>query len=267
MIFLTSKSPGRQLSYICFRIIRRIVQAVYPKIKIEGLENLPDGPCLLVGNHSKMNGPIISELYIPGKHATWCASEMMNIREVPGYAYKDFWSKKPKCIRWFYKLSSYIIAPLCVCVFNNADTIPVYRDGRIIKTFRETVNVLSEGYKVTVFPEHAKPHNNIVNDFQEGFVDVAKLYYKKTGRALPFVPVYIAPRLRTIYIGKALYYEPGAEKAAERRRICTELMGRITDMALSLPEHTVIPYTNMPKRLYPKNISSEVTASHEKAPC
>ena len=259
------KSFGQQLSYTCFCLIRRLIQLFYPKITIEGLENLPQEPCLLVANHCKTNGPIIGELYIPGRHATWCAAEMMELKKVPAYAYKDFWSLKPGYIRWLYKILSYIIAPLCVCIFNNADTIAVYRDRRVANTFRETANVLCEGSIVTVFPEHAKPHNHIVNDFQEGFVDVARLYYKKSGKALPFVPVYIAPSLRKIYIGDAVYYSPEAERRAERRRICSELMQRITDMATSLPEHVVTPYLNMPKSSYPKNTPSEVRLSDEKS--
>ncbi len=252
------KTIAKKISYGLFRIIRGIVQLVYPKITIEGLDKLPEEPCLLVGNHAQMNGPIIGELYIPGKHKTWCAGEMMELRQVPAYAYRDFWSLKPRYIQWFYKLLSYLIAPLCVCIFNNADTIPVYRDARIMSTFRQTVNALCEGCMVTVFPEQAKPHNGILWDFQEGFVDVARLYHKKTGKSLPFVPVYIAPRLSRIYLGTPVYFEPGAEKSAERRRICDELMDSITAMAQSLPEHTVVPYLNMPKKEYPGNKSVKV---------
>jgi len=93
---------------------------------------------------------------------------------------------------------------------------------------------------------------------------VARLYHKKSGKALPFVPVYIAPQLRRIYIGEAMYYNPEADRRAERRRICDGLMARITDIAVSLPEHRVTPYLNMPKRDYPKNIPSEVNLCNEK---
>ncbi len=248
----------KKISYGIFLIIRWIVRLVYPKIVIEGLENLPKEACLLVGNHAQMNGPIIGELYIPGKHKTWCASEMMTLREVPAYAYKDFWSLKPGYTQWFYKLLSYIIAPLCVCIFNNAATIPVYRDARIMSSFRQTVNALCEGCKVTIFPEQAKPYNGILWDFQEGFVDVARLYHKKTGKALPFVPVYVAPRLKKIFLGSPVYFDPTADKAAERSRICGELMTSITDITRALPEHTVVPYLNMAKKDYPKNIPGEV---------
>ena len=45
---------------------------------------------------------------------------MMHRDEVAAYAYRDFWSGKPRAVRWFYKLLSHLIVPLSVCVFNNA---------------------------------------------------------------------------------------------------------------------------------------------------
>ena len=44
-------------------------------------------------------------------------------------------------------------------------------------------------------------------------------------------------------------------------------MDSITDIAQSLPAHTVVPYLNIPKRDYPKNIPSEVKSQNEKASC
>jgi len=34
-------------------------------------------------------------------------------------------------------------------------------------------------------------------------------------------------------------------------------MREITEIAVSLPEHTVVPYRNIPKKLYPSNIPKE----------
>ena len=232
---------------------------------VEGAENLPAGPVVIVGNHTQMYGPIACELYSPRPRYTWCAGQMMHLKEVPGYAYQDFWSQKPRGVRWFYKLLSYLIAPLSVCVFTNADTIPVYRDSRIITTFRESIRRLQEGAGVVIFPEHDVKHNNILYAFEDKFVDVARFYYKKTGEALTVAPLYIAPRLKKMIYGKPVRFDASAPIQDERERICRELSEAITAMALAQPEHTVIPYRNIPKRLYPKNIPLEVY-SHEKDP-
>ena len=236
-----------------FRVIKYWVRAIYPKIEVVGLENLPDEPCAIIGNHSQIHGPIVCELYLPDRCYTWCAAPMMKLREVPAYAYQDFWSQKPKAVRPFFKLASYLIAPLAVLIFNHARTIPVYRDRRVISTFRESVGKLEAGKSIVIFPEHDQKHNHIVYDFQEGFADVARLYYKRTGKNLSFVPLYIAPKLKKMYLGKPIPFSAEAPIQEERRRICDALMEAITELACDLPEHTVIPYRNIPKKLYPKN--------------
>lgn len=246
-----------------YKIIKWTVRLFYPKMDVVGTEHLPEEPAIIVGNHTQMNGPIACELYFPTKRYTWCAGQMMHLKEVPGYAYQDFWSEKPRYTRWFYKLLSYAIAPLSVCVFNNANTIGVYRDTRIISTFKNTVKRLCEGASVVVFPEHDVKYNHILYEFQDRFIDVAKLYYKKTGKELSFVPMYIAPALRTMYLGKPIRFRADEPMDQERSRICQYLMTEITEIACSLPEHTVVPYKNIPKKDYPTNIPKE--AANENA--
>lgn len=248
---------GTCFSYVCYRIIRFFIWLFYPKITVVGEENLPVEACIVVGNHSQMNGPICGEIYFPGKRKIWCAHQMMYLKEVPAYAYQDFWSKKPKSIRWFYKLLSYIIAPISACVFCNANTIPVFRDNRLLTTFKQTISALEAGENVIIFPECYEPHNHIVYQFQNHFIDVAKLYYKRTGKAISFVPMYIAPALKKIYIGKPIAFNPETPIEEERRRISAYLMDAVTELAVSLPRHRVVPYPNLPKKMYTYNVKKE----------
>ena len=258
---MAAKALASRASYRCYRVIRWLVQFFYPKITVVGQENLPDAPVIAVGNHSQIHGPITAELYYPGKRRIWCAGQMMHMKEVPAYAYQDFWSGKPKWSRWFFRILSYLIAPIAACVFNNAFTIPVYRDTRLLNTFRQSVSALEDGSSLIIFPECAAKHNSIVNQFQDKFIDVAKLYYKRTGKAVSFVPMYLAPALKTLYLGTPIPFRPDVPIAQERERICGELMEQITKIGTSLPRHRVVPYNNVSKKEYPYNISSEV--SHE----
>ena len=239
-----------------FNIIKAIVKLVYPRVEFVG--EIPDEPVIFVGNHAHMHSPIIFELYPPVKLRTWCAGALFNIRTAPSYAYTDFWSMKPVLTRPFYKLLSYVIAPLCVIVFNSASTIGVFRDNRIITTFRKTVETLSAGESVVIFPECLEKHNNIVYSFQTHFVDIAKLYYKRTGKKVKFVPVYVAPDLKKVYLGKGVEFSPDTEIDSSRIEICNYLMDAITDIARNLPEHTVVPYENIPRKFYPTNKKGQV---------
>jgi len=97
-----------------------------------------------------------------------------------------------------------------------------------------------------------------VHGFQDKFIDLARFYYKKTGTELNFVPMYLAPKLKKVYYGKPIRFRADADIKTERGRICGELMDAITEIAVSLPEHTVIPYPNISAQHYGKNIPLEV---------
>lgn len=254
--------PMKKSDGLVYRIVRFLANLFYPKLQVAGAENLPQEACVIVGNHCKTNGPIAAELYIPGERYIWCAQEMMHWKEVPAYTYRDFWSRKPKWSKWLYKLLSYLITPLCVLIFNCAHTIPVYRDGRVVKTYRETLNKLKDGANVVIFPEHDAPYDHILCDFQTGFVDTARSYYKQTGKKLQFVPMYLAPKLKMLVFGKPITFDPENPIKEERRRICDYLMAEISATAQALPRHIVVPYNNIPEKDYVYNRPLEVT-EHE----
>ena len=238
---------------LLFRLICRIVRLVSPKYTLYGTEHLPPEPCVIVGNHCQMYGPIAAELYMPRPRYTWCVGEMMDRKEVPAYAFQDFWSMKPRRQQWFYRLLSHLIAPLCAYVFTRARTIPVRHDARVMTTFRQSMERLGEGADIVIFPEKNEPYNCVLCRFQEHFADLARLYYRKAGTALCFVPMYTAPALKSIHFGEPVRYDPDAPADAERARVCAALMASITRMAAALPPHTVVPYVNMPKDQYPRN--------------
>ena len=236
-----------------YKIVKKAVRTIVRKYEEKGIENLPEAPFVLVGNHSQMYGPIVSELYITPKHKTWCAAEMMDRKEVAEYAFNDFWSRKPKSIRWFYKILSRMIPSLAAFIFNNAETVAVHHNGRVVHTFKNTVKYLQEGISMVIFPEKDEEYNHILYEFQDGFVDIARLYHKKTGKELKFVPMYIAPELKKIYYGIPISYNFNNDIVAERERICKYIQNEITTMAKNAPLHTVIPYRNIKKKDYPKN--------------
>lgn len=236
-----------------YKIIKSLVRFFYGKMEVVGLKNLPEDNAIIVGNHCQLNGPIAGELFLQDNCYIWCAGQMMDLKEVPEYAFTDFWSQKSKWTQPFYKLASYLIAPLSVCIFNNARTIAVYRDMRIMSTFKDSIKLLQQGANILIFPEKDEKHNNILYQFQENFIDIAKLYYKKTGIALTFVPMYIAPKLKKMYIGKGISYQCENSIEEERKRISQYLSDEITEIACNLPKHTVVPYRNIPKRFYLTN--------------
>lgn len=175
----------------------------------------------------------------------------MRLKEAPGYAFRDFWAYKPKRYRWFYKLLSFCIAPALVYLCKSAEAIPVYTDRRYLLTVRATLEKLENGKSIIIFPECHTRYNAIVNEFKEGFAELAAYYYKRYGKEISFVPVYIAPKIKKVVFGSPVKYDPSVPIEEQRLAICNHLKSEITAAANSLPVHTVIPYANIPKKEYP----------------
>ncbi len=68
------------------------------------------------------------------------------------------------------------------------------------------------------------------------------------------MPLYVAPARKAMYLGEPVRFDHAAPLEQERRRICGALMDRITDLAVSLPPHTVVPYRKLPGVPYPTNV-------------
>lgn len=246
----TVTKNGKSIWYV---IIRFFVNIFYKKRTFEGLENITEEPVIFVGNHAQIHGPILAEVQFPFKHITWSIGNVFTIKEFIKHAKTDFWGNKPKSIKWLYMILAYIISPIAVGVFNSANVIGVYRDQRIIKTFRETVKHLKKGESIIIFPECHTPYNNIVNEFEENFVEVARLYYMMTKKKLSFVPMYNAVRLKKVLFGKPIEYNPELPSDEIKKQICKYLKEEITKLALSLPSHEVVQYSNEGRRKNPKS--------------
>ena len=244
----------KAVTWYLYKAASAVVRLLYPAPEFSGLENLPKGcPCIIVGNHAHTYGPFYMELYLPCERAIWCIGEIMDPQEAADYAFKDFWSRKPLWCRWVYRLLSYVFALLSVAVLKHAHCIGVYKDSRLLSTMRESIRHMKQGDNIVIFPEHEVTYNDIVWEFQQGFVDLAAVYTRQTGEPVDFVPMYIAPKLKRVCLGKPIAFDPKASLDAERDRVCHALMDEITDMARDLPPHVAVPYPNLPRHMYNLN--------------
>ena len=160
-----------------YKLLTFLAKLVYKKRKLINFNG--SQVCIYVGNHCQLHSPIDFELSFPQKKKIWCISEAMNFRSAPNYMVNELTKHKGKKVRWFYKMLSYFFCPLLAFVLNNADTIPVYKDSRVLQTFNASINALEKGESIIIFPECHNKYNNIVCEFEKNFVFLAKLFYKK----------------------------------------------------------------------------------------
>lgn len=239
---------------LLFRLTYKTIKLFYPRYKVECLEPLSDDGNIYISNHAQLHGPLGNYFYFPKKRYIWVIGQMCNRKEVTPYAMEDFWRFKSKYVKWIYYLAStLILAPFGSYLFRKAKTIPVYKDGRLRHTLKISFEKLKDGHNIIIFPESRNPYNDFINDFQVHFVDLAKQYYKMTGKELLFYPMYTCYELRKIIIGRPIRFNSNNKIEDERQRIISYLKESITELGMSLPRHTIIPYVNTKKKYRKKS--------------
>lgn len=229
-----------KLRYIYYKFIRGILRLCFPKAK-NIYEEQPDEPAVYVCNHSAIHGPVMMTLDFHRKHRTWTIHCALDSKKAVNYAYHDVLLGNSRRCKWFWRMLSHIIAkllPPLVCY----DTIPVYHDKGIIKTFKQSVKALTEGEDLVIFAESPKRFSEYICELQSGFVDLARLYYRKAKKALKFYPVYLSKKNAVISIGKPIAYDPEQPIEEQRETIAAYLRDNIDRLARQLPAHKPVPF-------------------------
>lgn len=204
----------------------------YPKPTVIFADTLPsDEPVVFVANHEKNYGPSVMQLFFPVKYRPWVIYNMLSVEACQPYVQESFFEERlgwPKKISGFF---SQILASTLVKLMKATNPVPVYREkpSRIVETFRESMHALQQNEKLLIFPENpnAADYSEDLKEFFDGFLYLAKLYERKTGKGLLFCPVSINPQNQSLTIGKKIRYQVHAEYAAESERIRQHLMKEI----------------------------------------
>lgn len=203
--------PNRKQAFFSF--VKRIMRLFYKKPQIIYFgEQKIEQTSIIVSNHVALKGPVMHELYLPVFTAKWGAGEMLgNYKSRYKYLRNVFYMQK----RGFGKARSTFCAAIAALFskffYKGMHIIPTWHDARMYSTIRHSLDILSDGTSMLIFPENSDAgYKDVITEFRAGFVTLAKLYYKKTGNDIPVFPVY--------YHHKKKYY--GYRLANVRARLC-----------------------------------------------
>lgn len=244
-----NKNQNNNRRGLLYNILYKVARFFYGKIKFIGLDNIKS-PCIIVANHAQAYGPLMFELGFPFSQKMWCISDMLSLKTAPNYIYKDFFKYKSKKMAWLYLPLSFLMSPMLVYLCKNIHPIAVYKDSKILSTFKNSVQSLKNGENIIIFPETHEKNNNIVNNFQTGFVNISKFYEKQCQMPLLFVPAYVCPELKTVVFGDPMGTDLDISNKEKSKEFCNQLMQEITRLAQSLPKHKVVPYANINSQNY-----------------
>lgn len=209
-----------------YEVLTSIYRTITPNYKITWAEPFIEEPCVFICNHAGAFGPIDMCSFFPYRENcySWLNHDVMDPKLVPAYVRQDYWWK-PGC--WAEPILNvtlpYLAAAVLPPVLKSAPGIPVYHDQRVLLTMRKSLQHLKEGRYLIIFPEQPsgyKSHHMWINT---GFLNVAPMFHKLTGKALRFYPVHISPRDRTFTVAKPICFDPSRTLEEQQEEIVAVL--------------------------------------------
>jgi hypothetical protein len=220
------KSPKpRRIFGPLYRACRVVVRAAHKRRPVLGMENIGELPAVFIGRHQDMRGPVEIMAWVPLEFRLWSFYRFMSARECYRQYTEYTYTVRFGHNRILSKIVAAIAAPLVSAFMNSMGGIPVYRGRKeILDTFRLSVEALRLGENILIIPERDyTDEGSDAGDLYNGFVHIAQAYYKATGRALCFYPIYTSAKGGRIYVEKPIAFDPAQPFRAERDRIVEAL--------------------------------------------
>ena len=182
-------------------------------------------PAVYICRHGNMRGPVLSMVNIPMPIHPW-AFYVFCDKDTCYKHYCDYtFSVRFGWKKWQAQAISRLIAGGVAKLVNSAGGIPVYRNSaKVMSTFRLSLEALGRGESLLIFPEvDYTAEEGEVGKMYEGFLMLEKMYLKETGKHLPFIPMHLSEKKRTMVLGEAICFRDGKPFAQERDEVITRL--------------------------------------------
>lgn len=225
--------PAHHRADRLYRLLRLLGSPFrYPVI---GLHRLPaQGPAVIIANHLGSIGPVEAILSLPQRLHPWVIGEMTDPRRAPQYLYDDFvhpvWGLSGRA----GMLVSHIVARIAVSIMNGIECVPVDQNqDRTISAFRRSLELLSEGRILLIFPEDNRQpaHPELgIHHFRCGFVGLCRLYEREFGRRLPVYPIAVHAGRRRILVGEPIFYQDGRGPHQSIQATCGALYAAVCEL-------------------------------------
>lgn len=225
------KPTGRKKRKLYFRILKKMMKCRYKQPKFVYLGEEINGPSVILSNHEGTDAPMALEIYMDKPLRMWGAHEM-NSGLIKMYKYQSrvYYHEKKHWNLFLARLFCLIASPLTNLFYSGFDLISTYRDGRFIKTIRETVAALKEGDNIVIFPEDSnKGYLEELEGFHAGFVLLAEQCLKE-GIDLPIYVSYFKKKENTYIFDAPVKYSVLKEKYKTRDEISKQLCLRCNEL-------------------------------------
>jgi len=198
------------------------------------MENVGELPAVFIGRHQDAYGPVEIMAWVPLDLRVWTLYKFMSIRECYRHYVRYTYTVRKGFGPVSARVRAAIAAPFVSAFMNSMGGIPVYRGCRnIADTFRESVKALNLGESILIMPERDyTDESKDAGELYGGFVHIAQAYFRSSGKALRFYPIYPNKQNGRIYMEKPIVFNPLKPFQAEKSRILEALKKELSRSAI-----------------------------------
>lgn len=234
-------------SDVLYCSLARILNELVWGGEVLGRENLPEEyPVVFISNHAAALGPIAVTSSLPVRVYPWVIADMVDFAKAPDYLRKDFIEREWRLSMPHSLRVAALLSKLSVRLLRALDCIPVQQGDALRETYQRSIDYLTEGRSLLIFPEDPmQPMNELykMTPFKKGFARLGEMYFEKTKKVLWFYPLAVHLQERKIKAGKPIAFNPNRDRVQERVRIKHALESTIHNLYLEveLEGHAGIP--------------------------
>ncbi len=206
-MYVRDIEKGRKSFYFKFcRILTKILWP-RPKFKFVDPNGLIDKPFIMIVNHVGSKVPTRIENYFPVPVYMWGTHEMTEgIKAVRHYLVHIYYHQKKHMPLFWARIIGTIFSPFPNGFYRGMRLIPTYTDSRLMKTFKETEEVMEKGYPLVVYPEDSSNgYKDQIEKVFNGFLLFCQMKYRK-GVDIPIYVSYFQNKKKTFIINKPKYF-------------------------------------------------------------
>lgn len=193
-----------------YRVLRGLVRGLSPRMKAQWQAPFAQEPSVFVCNHAGAFGPIDMCAKFPlSDHChPWLNAQVLSAKEVPAYVRQDYWWKPGCRMEPLYNCTlPYLAAAVLPPILRTVPGVPVYHDARVMRTMRQSLKLLKEGEHLVIFPEQPSGFQSHHDWLNTGFLNIAPMYYRATGKGLRFYPVHIDYHTHVFRISEPVVFD------------------------------------------------------------
>ena len=214
-----------------FRLLKRMMRCRYKEPKFIYLGKEIGNGGIILSNHEGTDAPMSLEIYCNAPLRMWGAHEM-NSGLIKMYKYQTrvYYHEKKHWNLHLARLFCLIASPLTNLFYKGLDLISTYKDGRFIKTIRESVSAIKEGDNIVIYPEDSKNgYLPELEGFFGGFVVLAETC-KKQGIDVPIYVTYFKKSELTYIVDAPVMYSELTKNGESREEVALKLLNRCNEL-------------------------------------